>query len=69
MKYNKIAINGIHHSVFNHRMPLGSVRFIAIDGDCSISSINTESDMARRTAPVPPVYQPCKFKCFDADKD
>ncbi|XP_031634690.1 galectin-9B-like [Contarinia nasturtii] len=40
----KIAVNGRHFAIFNHRIPLSSARFIFISGQVSIQSIKLEGD-------------------------
>ncbi|XP_055595150.1 galectin-4-like [Uranotaenia lowii] len=42
----KIAINGVHFCTFNHRMPVHTVRYVSISGNCTINSITSETDSA-----------------------
>ncbi|XP_001657305.2 galectin-9 isoform X2 [Aedes aegypti] len=49
----KIAINGVHFCMFNHRLPVHSARYVSISGGCVIHSITTEMDTAGSVPPYP----------------
>uniref|UniRef100_T1JGR1 Galectin n=1 Tax=Strigamia maritima TaxID=126957 RepID=T1JGR1_STRMM len=38
----KIAINGLHYTEFNHRMPMERVSYLSIDGEVSVTSIRLD---------------------------
>jgi len=51
----KIAINGAHFCHFNHRVSTHRVLFLAVEGDITVTSITTSSDMpSAPPVPVPP---------------
>ncbi|KAG4070144.1 hypothetical protein HA402_013387 [Bradysia odoriphaga] len=50
----KIAINGVHFCHFNHRFSMHRVTFICVDGDITLTSITTGSDIPS----APPLPHP-----------
>ncbi|XP_059608657.1 galectin-4-like isoform X2 [Phlebotomus argentipes] len=54
----KIAINGTHFCTFNHRMSLGRMQFISVDGEVTINSITQEGDTSGQSSYQPPMPVP-----------
>ncbi|XP_065093887.1 galectin-9-like [Ochlerotatus camptorhynchus] len=70
----KIAINGTHFCVFNHRQSVHSARYVSISGSCVIHSITTEMDTTGSSGPPypgtasvhPPPYTPPSYPPYSS---
>ncbi|KAI2801156.1 hypothetical protein RDWZM_009563 [Blomia tropicalis] len=51
----KIALNGNHFTEFHYRLPIERVTHIAVDGDCTISTIKLEGTPYSSASAPPPI--------------